>query len=73
MNLPEQQHAELQWQAHLAGHQDDPAQALREALSNLDTHSLLAAANRLIDATGGWLIVANRPAPAPNARSLPER
>ncbi|RMN80634.1 Coenzyme PQQ synthesis protein F [Pseudomonas cannabina] len=73
VNLPEQQHAELQWQAHLAGHQDDPAQALREALSNLDTHSLLAAANRLIDATGGWLIVANRPAPAPNARSLPER
>ncbi|MCF5495368.1 insulinase family protein, partial [Pseudomonas syringae] len=64
MNMPDQQHADLQWHACLAGHQGDHAQALRSALSNLDTHSLLAASDQLIDATGGWLIVANRPAPA---------
>ncbi|WP_439852463.1 pyrroloquinoline quinone biosynthesis protein PqqF [Pseudomonas syringae] len=63
-NMPDQQHADLQWHAYLAGHQGDHAQALRSALSNLDTHSLLAACDQLIDATGGWLIVANRPAPA---------
>ncbi|AHG39167.1 peptidase M16 [Pseudomonas syringae CC1557] len=73
MNMPDQQHADLQWHACLAGHQGDHAQTLRSALSNLDTHSLLAACDQLIDATGGWLIVANRPCPAASALSLPER
>ncbi|RMM44275.1 Insulinase-like:peptidase M16 [Pseudomonas syringae pv. aptata] len=72
-SLPEQQRADLQWQAHLAGHRGDHAQTLQRALSNLDTHSLLASADQLINATGGWLIVANRPASAAAPQSLPER
>lgn len=72
-NLPEQQRADLQWQAHLAGHQSDHAPTLQRALSNLETHSLLASADQLIKATGGWLIVANRPASAAVPQSLPEQ
>ncbi|MCA5970074.1 pyrroloquinoline quinone biosynthesis protein PqqF [Pseudomonas sp. P129] len=72
-NLPQQQRADLQWQAHLAGHQSDHAPTLQRALSNLETHSLLASADQLIKATGGWLIVANRPASAAVPQSLPEQ
>ncbi|KWT00314.1 MULTISPECIES: pyrroloquinoline quinone biosynthesis protein PqqF [Pseudomonas syringae group] len=72
-SLPQQQRADLQWQAQLAGHRGDHAQTLQGALSNLDTHSLLASADQLISATGGWLIVANRPASAAVPLSLPER
>ncbi|WP_214347864.1 pyrroloquinoline quinone biosynthesis protein PqqF [Pseudomonas congelans] len=72
-SLPEQQRVDLQWQAHLAGHRGDHAHALQRALSNLDTHSLLASADQLISATGGWLIVANRPASTAVPLSLPER
>ncbi|MCK0545497.1 pyrroloquinoline quinone biosynthesis protein PqqF [Pseudomonas syringae pv. aptata] len=72
-SLPQQQRADLQWQAQLAGHRGDHAQTLQRALSNLDTHSLLASADQLISATGGWLIVANRPASAAVPLSLPER
>ncbi|KPY39522.1 Coenzyme PQQ synthesis protein F [Pseudomonas syringae pv. rhaphiolepidis] len=72
-SMPDQQQADMQWQAHLAGHQGSHSQALQCALSNLDTHSLLAAAEQLTNATGGWLIVANRPASAAIPLSLPER
>ncbi|UZS72330.1 pyrroloquinoline quinone biosynthesis protein PqqF [Pseudomonas syringae] len=72
-SLPQQQRADLQWQAQLAGHRGDHAQTLQGALSNLDTHSLLASADQLISATGGWLIVANRPASAAVPQSLPEQ
>ncbi|RMN53980.1 Coenzyme PQQ synthesis protein F [Pseudomonas syringae pv. apii] len=72
-NMPDQQQADIHWQAFLAGHQANHSQALQRALSNLDTHSLLATANQLIDAAGGWLIVANRPASAAVPLSLPER
>jgi secreted Zn-dependent insulinase-like peptidase len=72
-SLPDQQQADMQWQAYLAGHQENHLQALQRVLSNLDTHSLLATANQLINATGGWLIVANRPASAAIPLSLPER
>ncbi|MCO5364243.1 pyrroloquinoline quinone biosynthesis protein PqqF [Pseudomonas alliivorans] len=62
--LPCDQAAETRWQAHLAGHTAGHVDRLRNALSNLDTHSLNAAARRLSDASAGWLILANRP-PAP--------
>ncbi|NAT23271.1 pyrroloquinoline quinone biosynthesis protein PqqF [Pseudomonas syringae pv. actinidifoliorum] len=72
-SLPDQQQADMHWHAHLAGHQENHLQALQRVLSNLDTHSLLATVNQLINATGGWLIVANRPASAAIPLSLPER
>ncbi|RMW28026.1 Coenzyme PQQ biosynthesis protein PqqF [Pseudomonas syringae pv. tagetis] len=72
-NLPDQQLADMQWQAHLAGHHASHPETLQRALSNLDTHSLLTASAQLINATGGWLIVANRPASAAIPISLPER
>ncbi|MCD5995290.1 pyrroloquinoline quinone biosynthesis protein PqqF [Pseudomonas sp. CDFA 602] len=65
--LPDEQAAEWLWQAYLGGRGADRINALRNALSNLDTHSLLAAANVLNAASNGWLIVANRPACAPFA------
>lgn len=73
LNMTGQQQADLHWHAHLAGHEGGYLTALQGALSNLDTHSLSNTAKQLIDAAGGWLIVANRPAPVVDARSLPER
>ncbi|MFJ4143363.1 pyrroloquinoline quinone biosynthesis protein PqqF [Pseudomonas sp. NPDC089734] len=63
ITMPTGQAAQWLWQAFLNGHDADGFKALREALSHLEKHSLLAAAHQLNAADGGWLILANRPAP----------
>ncbi|QGT83993.1 pyrroloquinoline quinone biosynthesis protein PqqF [Pseudomonas coronafaciens] len=72
-SMPDQQQADMQWHACLAEHEGDHLSALQSALSNLDTHLLLAAAKQLKHAVGGWLIVANSPVSEVVARSLPEQ
>ncbi len=55
--------AELLWQARLAGHSSDYLEQLISAIGQLDRQTLLAAAQRLINAEGGWLCLASDPAP----------
>ena len=55
--------AELLWQARLAGHSSDYLVQLRSAIVQLDRPTLLAAAQRLIRADGGWHGLANSPSP----------
>ncbi|WP_433898609.1 pyrroloquinoline quinone biosynthesis protein PqqF [Pseudomonas sp. PSE1(2024)] len=55
--------AELLWQARLAGHSSDYLAQLRSAIAQLDRLTLLAAAQRLIRAEGGWHGLANSPSP----------
>ncbi|WJK09392.1 pyrroloquinoline quinone biosynthesis protein PqqF [Pseudomonas fluorescens] len=55
--------AELLWQARLAGHSSDYLTQLRSAIAQLDRPALLAAAQRLIRAEGGWHGLSNSPAP----------
>ncbi|MDD1140432.1 pyrroloquinoline quinone biosynthesis protein PqqF [Pseudomonas sp. TNT2022 ID233] len=55
--------AELLWQARLAGHSSDYLVQLRSAIAQLDCPALLAAAQRLIRAEGGWHGLANSPSP----------
>ena len=55
--------AELLWQARLAGHSSDYLLQLRSAVAQLDRPALLAAAQRLIRAEGGWHGLANSPSP----------
>lgn len=66
-HLPNEQLAELLWQAHLAGHEADYLQRLQHALADLNPSTLLEAAHRLASAKAGWLILSNKPG------SLPER
>ena len=56
--------AELLWQARLAGHSSDYLERLVAAIGALDRSALLGAAQRLLDAEGGWLCLASAPAPA---------
>ncbi|MFM9381615.1 pyrroloquinoline quinone biosynthesis protein PqqF [Pseudomonas sp. UV AK001] len=55
--------AELLWQARLAGHSSDYLAQLRSAIAQLDRPALLAAAQRLIRAEGGWHGLSSAPAP----------
>ncbi|MDD0967085.1 MULTISPECIES: pyrroloquinoline quinone biosynthesis protein PqqF [Pseudomonas] len=55
--------AELLWQARLPGHSSDYLAQLRGAIAQLDRPALLAAAQRLIRAEGGWHGLANSPSP----------
>ncbi len=55
--------AELLWQARLAGHSSDYLAQLRCAIAQLDRPALLAAAQRLIRAEGGWHGLSNNLAP----------
>ncbi|WP_311883824.1 MULTISPECIES: pyrroloquinoline quinone biosynthesis protein PqqF [unclassified Pseudomonas] len=55
--------AELLWQARLAGHSSDYLAQLTVAIGQLDRQTLLAAAQRLINAEGGWLCLASDPVP----------
>nr|WP_122663991.1 pyrroloquinoline quinone biosynthesis protein PqqF [Pseudomonas viridiflava] len=55
------QAAELRWQAHLAGRDEQFLSALHETLRNLDRHTLLQAAASLQKAVGGWLCLTNSP------------
>jgi secreted Zn-dependent insulinase-like peptidase len=62
-NLSSKVAAELLWQAKLAGHSSDYLEQLPTAILQLNRQSLLAAAQRLINADGGWLCLASAPAP----------
>ncbi|QXI00062.1 pyrroloquinoline quinone biosynthesis protein PqqF [Pseudomonas monsensis] len=55
--------AELLWQAKLAGHSSDYRAQLIDAIGQLDRPFLLAAAQRLIQAEGGWHCLASSAAP----------
>jgi coenzyme PQQ biosynthesis probable peptidase PqqF len=54
---------ELFWQAKLAGHSSDYLEQLIIAIRQLDRQALLSAAQRLINAEGGWLCLASDPKP----------
>ncbi|RMQ42941.1 Coenzyme PQQ biosynthesis protein PqqF [Pseudomonas cichorii] len=62
--MPNEQAAELLWQACLYGQAGNPFEQLPQTLLHLEKHSLLAVADQLKAAKGGWLILANRPVPA---------
>ncbi|HWH86612.1 MAG TPA: pyrroloquinoline quinone biosynthesis protein PqqF [Pseudomonas sp.] len=55
--------AELLWQGKLAGHSSEYHAQLVAAINQLDRPVLLAAAQRLIDADGGYHGLANEPLP----------
>ncbi|MNY04942.1 Protease 3 precursor [compost metagenome] len=57
------QAAELLWQGKLAGRSSDYLTQLPEAIVRIDRTALLAAAQRLNQAEGGWLCLANSAAP----------
>ncbi|WP_223554721.1 pyrroloquinoline quinone biosynthesis protein PqqF [Pseudomonas sp. BF-R-01] len=52
--LPVAQAAELLWQGKLAGHSSDYLTQLPQAILDIDRSALRAAAQRLINAEGGW-------------------
>jgi coenzyme PQQ biosynthesis probable peptidase PqqF len=62
--LPAVQAAELLWQGKLAGRSSDYLAQLPEAILLIDRTLLLAAAQRLNRAAGGWRCLANGPAPS---------
>jgi coenzyme PQQ biosynthesis probable peptidase PqqF len=55
--------AELLWQGKLAGHSSDYREQLVAAIQQLNRQALLDAAQRLINAEGGWHCLANEPMP----------
>jgi coenzyme PQQ biosynthesis probable peptidase PqqF len=61
--LTTSQAAELLWQGKLAGRSSDYLSHLPEAIVCVDRTALLAAAQRLNQAEGGWLCLANNVAP----------
>ncbi|UZE11473.1 pyrroloquinoline quinone biosynthesis protein PqqF [Pseudomonas sp. B21-053] len=61
--LPNLQAAELLWQAKLAGHSSDYLTQLPEAILKIDRQALLAAAQRLNNAEGGWRCLASDACP----------
>jgi coenzyme PQQ biosynthesis probable peptidase PqqF len=62
--LPTAQAAELIWQGKLAGRSSDYLTQLPEAILQIDRAELLAAAQRLNQAEGGWLCLANSAKPS---------
>ena len=61
--LPNAQAAELLWQGKLAGHSSDYLELLPQAILMIDRETLLAAAQRLNQAEGGWRCLASGPCP----------
>jgi secreted Zn-dependent insulinase-like peptidase len=61
--LPVAQAAELLWQARLAGHSSDYLAQLQQAIVTMDRPTLLAAAERLNAAEGGWRCLASGSCP----------
>jgi coenzyme PQQ biosynthesis probable peptidase PqqF len=61
--LPDVQAAELLWQAKLAGHPSDYLTQLADAILKTDRNTLLAAAQRLNNAEGGWRCLASEACP----------
>lgn len=51
--------AQLRWQAHLAGRDQQHLPALHQAVQNLNRPAVLQAAARLHSAAGGWLCLTN--------------
>lgn len=62
--LPNAQAAELLWQGKLAGRSSDYLTQLPQAILKIDRETLLAAAQRLNQAEGGWRCLASGPCPA---------
>lgn len=62
-NLSAKDAAELLWQAKLAGHSSDYLAQLLAAIAQLERPALLAAAQRLISAEGGWRCLASSASP----------
>jgi coenzyme PQQ biosynthesis probable peptidase PqqF len=62
--LPNAQAAELLWQGKLAGHSSEYLTQLPQAILMIDRETLLAAAQRLNQAEGGWRCLASGPCPA---------
>lgn len=62
--LPNAQAAELLWQGKLAGRSSDYLTLLPQAILMIDRETLLAAAQRLNQAEGGWRCLASGPCPA---------
>jgi len=55
--------AELLWQAKIAGHSSDYLAQLHTAIGQLERSTLLAAAQRLLNAEGGWRCLASESSP----------
>jgi coenzyme PQQ biosynthesis probable peptidase PqqF len=62
--LPNAQAAELLWQGKLAGRSSDYLELLPQTILMIDRETLLAAAQRLKQAEGGWRCLASGPYPA---------
>jgi coenzyme PQQ biosynthesis probable peptidase PqqF len=61
--LPSSQAAELLWQGKLTGRSSDYLRQLPEEILKLERSALLAAAQRLIQAEGGWRCLSSGPCP----------
>ncbi|MGE8485343.1 MAG: pyrroloquinoline quinone biosynthesis protein PqqF [Pseudomonas sp.] len=61
--LPNAQAAELLWQGKLAGHSSDYLKRLPQSILMIERKALLAAAQRLNMAEGGWRCLASGPCP----------
>ncbi|WP_223487564.1 pyrroloquinoline quinone biosynthesis protein PqqF [Pseudomonas sp. A-RE-19] len=61
--LPNAQAADLIWQGKLAGHSSDYLKRLPQAILMIDREALVAAAQRLNRADGGWRCLASGPCP----------
>ncbi|MFJ7108267.1 pyrroloquinoline quinone biosynthesis protein PqqF [Pseudomonas sp. NPDC098740] len=61
--LPNAQAAELLWQGKLAGHSSEYLTQLPQAILMIERETLLAAAQRLNQAEGGWRCLASGPCP----------
>jgi coenzyme PQQ biosynthesis probable peptidase PqqF len=61
--LPNAQAAELLWQGKLAGHSSDYLEFLPQTILMIDRETLLAAAQQLNQAEGGWRCLASGPCP----------
>jgi coenzyme PQQ biosynthesis probable peptidase PqqF len=61
--LPNALAAELLWQGKLAGHSSDYLGLMPQAILMIDRKALLAAAQRLNQAEGGWRCLASGPCP----------
>lgn len=62
-HLSDKDASELLWQAKLAGHSSDYLAQLHTAINQLERSALLAAAQRLLNAEGGWRCLANESSP----------
>jgi coenzyme PQQ biosynthesis probable peptidase PqqF len=65
--------AETLWQAHLGGYPGSYLRQLQDALQAVRPEALLEAVGQLRDAAGGWLCLANAPAPGPAWEALETR